>query len=104
VKRFHPMVSFLPFEAIAWLGGLITLALLDPHAGHYSFCVFRQLGIPYCPGCGLGHSISLLLHGDVAGSWEAHPLGIAAATILLSRSCVLLTRSAQRIAFTHRPL
>jgi len=52
---------------------------------HYSICVFKWMGIPFCPGCGLGHSISHLFHGNVRESVSAHPLGIFAVIIIISR-------------------
>jgi len=52
---------------------------------HYSFCFFKFLGIKFCPGCGLGHSISFLFHGDLQRSFSAHPLGIFAVAIILHR-------------------
>ena len=40
-------------------------------------CVFRQLTDQPCPGCGLTRSFISLAHGDLAGSWSFHPVGIA---------------------------
>jgi hypothetical protein len=38
-------------------------------------CPFRSLtGLP-CPFCGITTSTILMLHGDLAGSFRAHPLG-----------------------------
>jgi hypothetical protein len=37
------------------------------------------------PGCGLGHSISYLLHGDTVNSFHAHWLGIPALTGIAHR-------------------
>lgn len=73
-------------EALCWIAGLIFLAAIDPYASqHLSFCPLHNLGFDFCPGCGLGRSISLLFHGDVGGSFRAHPLGIPALVILLAR-------------------
>lgn len=59
---------------------------MDPgQSTHYSFCLFKFLGIPFCPGCGLGHSISFLLHGNLYASFSAHPLGIFAVPVILFR-------------------
>jgi hypothetical protein len=59
----------------------------DPH---YSFCIFKLFGINFCPGCGLGHSISYLFHGDIKASFASHPLGIFAVIIILLRIYKLL--------------
>lgn len=81
-------------EAIVWLGGLLALALMNPDSTqHYSFCVFKNLGFNYCPGCGLGHSISYFLHGDLVRSWQVHPLGVVATIILVTRTLSLLRMS-----------
>jgi hypothetical protein len=81
-------------EALIWLGGLLALALMNPDGTqHYSLCIFKNLGFNFCPGCGLGHSISYFLHGDLVHSWQAHPLGIVATIILLSRALSLLRMS-----------
>ncbi|MEO6894277.1 MAG: DUF2752 domain-containing protein [Ginsengibacter sp.] len=74
------------FELAAWTIGLILMATMDPGTNaHYSFCFFKFLGINYCPGCGLGHSISYLFHGNLKESFEAHPLGIFALVVILGR-------------------
>ncbi|MFS8082478.1 MAG: DUF2752 domain-containing protein, partial [Ginsengibacter sp.] len=65
---------------------IILLFLFDPsQQSHYSFCLFKNLGIKFCPGCGLGHSISWLLHGDLNASLKSHPLGIIALPVILYR-------------------
>jgi hypothetical protein len=74
-----------PLEALIWFFGLITLALISPDAGHFTICPLSNLGFDFCPGCGLGHSISLLFRGEFAKSFAAHPLGIFAVIILTYR-------------------
>lgn len=62
------------------------MAMMDPGtSSHYSFCLFKFIGIQYCPGCGLGHSISYLFHGNFKESFNAHPLGLFAVVIILAR-------------------
>lgn len=74
------------FEALVWITGLVLLALMDPAAeGHYSLCFFKWAGFSFCPGCGLGHSISWLFHGEFVQSFNEHPFGIFAVVILLHR-------------------
>jgi hypothetical protein len=78
------------FELVFWVAGLIALAVADPTAQpHYSLCPFKLLGITWCPGCGLGHSISFLFHGDLKSSFQAHWLGVPAVIIILYRIYVL---------------
>jgi len=57
---------------------------------HLSLCIFKFLGITFCPGCGLGHSISYLFHGNIQASFSSHPLGIFAVIIILFRIYKLL--------------
>jgi len=73
-------------ELAAWIIGLVLLAFMDTGTDvHYSFCFFKFIGIKYCPGCGLGHSISYLFHGNLRASFDAHPLGLFAVIVILAR-------------------
>ena len=75
-----------PVEAMIWIAGLSALALYDPNVDqHFSVCILDKLGFRYCPGCGLGHSVSYLLHGQFVKSFEAHPLGFIALILLSFR-------------------
>ena len=70
-------------EAGLWVSGVATLALMEPTSVHaFSFCPFSWIWERGCPGCGLGHAIAFLFRGDVAASWQSHPLGIPALAIL----------------------
>lgn len=72
-------------EAFIWLAALAWLAIDNPAAHHYSLCPFHNLGISFCPGCGLGRSIGFLFRLDISASFQAHPLGIPAVTLLIAR-------------------
>src|SRR5579872_2807128 len=78
------------FELVFWVAALVSLAFTNP-AGpiHFSLCPLRALGITWCPGCGLGHSISWIFHGNLINSWRAHWFGIPALGIILYRVCSL---------------
>ncbi len=79
------------FELIFWFTALILLAFMPPGIDtHYSLCVFKLVGFNFCPGCGLGHSISYLFHGDIEASLAAHPLGIFAVLVIVYRVYKLL--------------
>jgi hypothetical protein len=79
------------FELAFWTAGLIALAITDPtKQAHFSLCPLKLLGFAWCPGCGLGHSISFLFHGDIKNSLHAHWLGIPALLIILFRIYTLL--------------
>ena len=47
------------------------------------------MGITWCPGCGLGHSIAFLMHGDIKNSFHAHWIGMPALGIIVYRIVVL---------------
>jgi hypothetical protein len=95
MKRANKLF-FKYFELTFWIAALLSLAFSNPAGpAHYSLCPFKALGI-WCPGCGLGHSISWLFHGDLTNSWHAHWLGIPALLLILYRIYVL---SVQR--FSH---
>jgi hypothetical protein len=81
-------------EALLWTGAILALYVLDPAApGRVDLCLFHRLGLGFCPGCGLGGSIHHLLHGDLAGSWRLHPLGVPALLIIGARAISLWRRS-----------
>jgi len=77
-------------EAWIWLTALILLALLDPGDHHHTLCPFSNLGISFCPGCGIGRSISLAFRGEWLNSLMMHPLGIPAIILLFWRSMSLI--------------
>lgn len=80
------------FEAIIWLSALTFLAISNPSSeNHFTFCLFKQAGLNFCPGCGLGHSISHLFRLEFYESIMSHPLGIPALVILTYR-IIHLTR------------
>lgn len=81
----------LPFEAFCWLTGLLTLACMDTSVPHLTLCPLQNAGFGFCPGCGLGRSVSLLFHGEMSASVHAHPLGIFA-VIVLSLRIINLTK------------
>ncbi len=75
----------IPIELLVWVSALIWFACIDPSLPARSFCLFHNLGLAWCPGCGIGHSLSYLLHGNVKASLEAHPFGLPALLILVHR-------------------
>ena len=84
----------LNIEALIWILALIYLFFVNTES-HYSFCLFKNLGIDFCPGCGLGRSIHYLMHFELMKSINTHPLGIFAFVILLHRIITLLIPSFQ---------
>ena len=77
-------------EACIWACALVWLTFADPASGlHYTLCPLKNLGIGFCPGCGLGSAVSLALHGQLAESLQRHLLGIPAIVILTVRIATL---------------
>jgi len=89
IKRFF----FSYFELAFWMGALVSLAVANPTAQpHFALCPLKWMGFTWCPGCGLGHSISWLFHGNIKASIHAHWLGIPAVVVILHRIYVVSTQ------------
>ena len=81
-------------EAIMWFLALAYLMFINPYElQHFSFCLFKIIGIDFCPGCGIGRSISLIYHGDFLASIKMHPLGFFALTVILYRIVTLFRKN-----------
>jgi hypothetical protein len=79
------------FELAFWITALVSLALTNPsNQAHFTLCPLKLLGFKWCPGCGLGHSISFLFHGDLQRSFHAHWLGIPAVLAIAYRIYTLI--------------
>lgn len=86
MNRIKKILSLVEWEAVLWLAGLIYLLFINPYqVEQFSLCPFHNLGITFCPGCGLGRSISFFYHGDFLHSIKSHPLGIIAFFLIASR-------------------
>jgi Protein of unknown function (DUF2752) len=79
------MLKRINIELLFWIVGLTYLALMNPSETHFTLCPIKNLGFSFCPGCGLGHSISFLLHGQLKESFHHHPLGVFALGVILLR-------------------
>lgn len=85
--------KYLNFEAVIWIGGLVLIYFLGDSSNYFTFCPFNNLGIKFCPGCGLGRSVSELLHLNFKQSFQIHPLGLFALIVLLHRIVFLIRKS-----------
>jgi hypothetical protein len=74
----------LHLEWIVLTGGLVVLALMNPNITAPSLCLFDALGI-FCPGEGLGRSISFIFRGMWKEAWAVHPAGFFAIPIITGR-------------------
>jgi putative copper export protein len=78
-------------EAAIWIGALLYLAFVHtPGETHFTICPINNLGFDFCPGCGLGNSISLIFQGEIYNSFLSHPLGLLALTVLIIRIIQLI--------------
>lgn len=94
LRPFAARLRRVPLEAVVWTGALAVLAGTDPSAPPLlDLCGFRILGLPFCPGCGLGHAVAHTLDGNLAAAFAAHPLGPFAACTLAGRSLHLVRES-----------
>jgi hypothetical protein len=74
------------FEWIALSIGLVLMAIMNPYTDYAStWCLFENVGINFCPGEGLGHSIAFFVRGEYASAMEANFMGPAALFIIISR-------------------
>jgi hypothetical protein len=87
-------LNSIPVELLFWAAALIGLALAEPeihgHVRHFSLCPLANLGIEWCWGCGIGRSITQLLHGNMEESLAHHWFGIPALIIISFRIWTLM--------------
>ncbi len=83
--------KIIGLEAAIWIGALLYLAILhSPGGTHFTICPINNLGFDFCPGCGLGNSISLIFQVEIYNSFLSHPLGLLALTVLIIRNIQLI--------------
>lgn len=83
------MLRKINLELLFWIMAMLYLAVISPAAAHFSLCPIKNLGFDWCPGCGLGHSISYIFHGEIKKSWNSHPLGLFAILVIFHRIITL---------------
>jgi len=99
LKKVKRTWNLIGFEAAIWIFGLLYLAIINsPESTHFTICPFANLGINFCPGCGLGNSISFLFRGDFISSFHSHPLGIFALIIIIARIISIIKFNWRRYA------
>lgn len=72
---------------------LVIAFFINPAAEEITFCLYNQLGIEFCPGCGLGRSMALALRGNLQASLQMHPAGIIAILVILYRIVFIISRN-----------
>jgi len=93
-QKIVAFLRIINLEAIIWIAGLLFLAFYNSISdNHFSICPIKNLGFAFCPGCGLGESISHLFRLELWESFSSHPLGLFAFIILSQRIIFLLNKS-----------
>ncbi|MCG8372198.1 MAG: DUF2752 domain-containing protein [Balneolales bacterium] len=72
-------------EWVVFLTGLVLMGAMDPYNNADSLCLFELLGLPFCIGEGLGHSIAFFFRGELKLAFEANFMGPLAVFILTFR-------------------
>jgi hypothetical protein len=85
------------FELIFWVSALVLLFTMVPSTEHFTLCPLANLGLSFCPGCGIGHSIHEAMWFDFSASFSSHPLGIFALIIILFRIIKLILKPLKTI-------
>jgi hypothetical protein len=75
---------------------LIAAAFINPYTEGTTFCLIERAGIDFCPGNGLGRSISLAYRGEFTDSFRMHPVGMAAVLIIMVRITSILRRNVKQ--------
>lgn len=82
------------FEWVALSVGLLLMAVMNPYTDYEAtWCLFENIGITFCPGEGLGHSIAFMVRGEYISSIEANIMGPFALIILISRIVYLINNT-----------
>ncbi|MEM7339699.1 MAG: DUF2752 domain-containing protein [Actinomycetota bacterium] len=69
----RPTPGLAAFTAFG-LGAVLGIGLAATADDGPVVCPVRRCTGGYCPGCGLTRAAGSLARGDVAGSWQYHPL------------------------------
>jgi hypothetical protein len=81
----------IPWELLFWIFGIVGIFFIDPFASeHHTICPIGYLGFSWCPGCGLGRAMKLLLLGEWSSSFSIHPLAGFAWIIIFLRILKLI--------------
>ncbi len=91
-KELQSVIKFSVhnLEAFIWITAIIYFAISPlPTGEHFTICPLSLAGFHHCPGCGLGRSMILLLHGHLTESFNIHPLSVFAFVVLVVRIIIV---------------
>jgi len=84
----HRQFGFLDALGVTGLVGLLVARFIPVAKLPFWHCEFRRLtGLP-CPGCGLTRVADRFAHGNLAGAFDANPLGTVLAFLFAAAACV----------------
>jgi hypothetical protein len=92
VKNILLKSKSLPTELLFFSTALLALYFADINGAQYSLCPLKALKISFCPGCGLGHSLHYIMHGQFKIAWQAYPIGFFALPVIISRIITLIPK------------
>lgn len=87
-------------ELLIWTAALIGLYFMPDTGGHFTLCPVGAMGFDWCPGCGLGHALHDLLHGNFTEAFRHHYLVLFTFIIILYR-IFQLTVLNQKFKLSH---
>ncbi len=100
MRSWHMRLIRKHLEWVVFSTGLLLLALMSPENAGTSLCFFDWIGINFCPGEGLGHSISHTFRGNISAALQAHMAGPAAVIILTGRIIYIWKELSQETKLT----
>ncbi|MFN5332606.1 MAG: DUF2752 domain-containing protein [Bacteroidota bacterium] len=90
MKELKDRISQWPLELIFWIGCILSILTINTEVKAFSLCLLHQLGLDWCPGCGLGRAMKLLASGEFQASWQHHPAAGLAYGVIFHRIWVLV--------------
>lgn len=98
IKSFSHLQAGMALELLFWVIALVLLATTNVQQHHFTLCPLANLGFEdWCPGCGLGRSISHVFHGQLTQSFKEHWFGLPALIIILYRVYTLIMKKEDKI-------
>jgi hypothetical protein len=99
LNKLNHIWLLIGLEAAIWILGLTFLLLIhSPGETHFTICPLANMGFDFCPGCGLGNSISYIFRNEFIASFHSHPLGIFALLIIVLRIITIIKDNRRRYA------
>jgi len=96
MKGLSKRMNQWPLELIFWIGSMAAILTINPEVEAISICPLHQMGLDWCPGCGLGRAMNLLASGEFQASWRLHPAAGLAFGVIFHRIWVLVKQLKHR--------